>query len=141
MLITNREKLFSILASGSGSSPANQPTYLITGGLSSDTLTDANVDYISAASFVIQNAPYTYGGGTDVPCPLNIANGKCYLYAGGIGFADNPPADSIVIATFSSDATKITSWQSVAAFAVNLTVNKLIENDVRLSYQTARSQL
>lgn len=130
MLLDERSKIIGIL-SGS-STPGTQPTYVVTGGISSDDLTDDLVDYVSASSYVINNTAYVYGGGTNIPAPLNTTNGKCWLDASGVGLGTVAPLNGIVIATFDTDATKITRWTPTATFAVNTTVNKLIENDVRL---------
>ena len=116
---------------GSGGGGGAIDTFLISGGLSSDTLTDLAIDKVEPSTFRIDGVDLSYGGDTDVIVPANMTNGKVYLYdnggVGDVGVGAFAPTSSIIIATFDSDATKITSYNLSGNFAVTTEVNKLIE--------------
>lgn len=99
-----------------------QSTYLISGGVSNDDLTDLNIDVIESATFKINDVTLKYDGGTNIPVPANMNNGKVYLYNNGgngaIGIGQNAIAESIIIGTFYTDATRIIKYNLSGMFKV-----------------------
>ena len=124
-------KIYTYPVWGAGESEGGLDTFIITGGNSSDSLTDNLVDNISSTQYKIDDVTYNYPGGTDVAgTGLSETNYKVYLWTDNdVHFAETPPGDSIVIATYDTDAAGvITRYEPLEQFAILSTVSKLIES-------------
>ena len=118
--------------SGSGGTgTASIDTYIISGGLSSDTLTDLFIDRVEPSTFKIKDVELSYPGATDIPVPPGIIDGVVYFYndggVGNVGVDTSAPPETIIIATFDSNATEITRYQLSGNFAINTELNKIME--------------
>lgn len=93
-------------------------TYLISGGDTVCVGTSLFIDEISPATFKISGSFLSYGGIVNAPLPANMPNGKIWFYdngdSGELGIGDTPPANSLIIATFSTNATLVTSFKNIA---------------------------
>lgn len=122
-------KIYTYPVWGAGDKSDTQ-SYIITGGNSSDTLTDNLVDYIALTQYKIEGTSYEYPGGTDVAgTSPSQTNGKVWLGTDNdVHFGLTAPGDSIIIATYDTDATGvITRYEPLEQFAILSTVDKLIE--------------
>ncbi len=94
-------------------------TYLVSGGKTTCTLSGLLIEDVSPSTFKIRGRLLSYGGGVDVPVPPNTTNGKVYLYNNGgngdVMVSTLPQPNAIVIASFSSDATAITTFESTTS--------------------------
>ena len=107
-------------------------SYLVSGGISSDSLDDLAIDRVDASTFRIGGINLSFDGDTNIPVFPNLENCKVYFYnnsgEGTVGVGLVVPDESIIIATFDSDDTRITDYRLSGNFAINTEVNKLIEH-------------
>lgn len=89
----------------------NPDTYVISGGSSVAGLTDLNISSIEITSYKINGKYFLYQGGSAIAVPANTALGFVYLDDSGLHVTNSqPPENVIIIASFSSNAGAITTY-------------------------------